>query len=110
MRKWIIKQMEKFGLDSSNLKTQTAVQGHYLQPGEMERIVFPNGLENTSVWRVKEWFFKDGQLIQPGNIVGVVENARQILEFETYVGGKFYAVKKEGQKVEVGSILFEVRG
>ncbi|MFS4468507.1 hypothetical protein [Maribacter sp. 2210JD10-5] len=110
MRKWIIKQIEKFGLDSSNLKTEQEQKGRILKNGELEKIIFPDGLDNSSEWRVKEWFFEKGQLIRPGDIIGTVENKEQRFEFETFVGGKLVFFKMIGQKVEGGTILAEIKG
>ncbi len=102
--------MEKFGLNSSNLKTDVELNGRLLEPGESQIFTFPGGLGDSGEWRVKKWFFKKGDSIKPGDIIGVLENKTQIFEFESFVGGKFNYLKNVGQKVEIGTVLFEIKG
>ncbi|MDO6472929.1 hypothetical protein [Maribacter sp. 1_MG-2023] len=54
MKKWLIKQMEKFGLDASNLKTDVELKGRFLEVGESEKIIFPKELDISTEWRIKE--------------------------------------------------------
>lgn len=109
MKKWLFKQMERLGFDSSNLKTKQE-QSRFLEPGESETVTVPSGLDNTSEWRIKEWFFKKGDTINPGDIIGAIQNKTLVFEFESYVGGKFIDFKRVGEKVEEGSVLFEIKG
>lgn len=110
MRKWLIKQIEKFGLDSSNLKTDAELKGRFLEAGESEKIIFPMELDINSEWRIKEWFFEKGQIVNPGDIIGAVENEKQRFEFESFIGGKLNYFKQVGQEVEGGSVLAEIAG
>lgn len=110
MRKWLIKQMERFGFDSSNLKTETERNGYFLKLGESHQIIFPENLLNHGDVRIKEWFFKKGQLIQPGDVIVCIEDEKHSFELESFVGGKLIYFLWPGQKVEVGSILGEIRG
>lgn len=102
--------MEKLGLDSSNLKTQVELNGHFLKPGESEKVIFPKELDSSNGWRVKEWFFEKGELIKPGDIVGAVESREQRFEFESFVGGEIDYLINVGQKVDGGMVLFEIKG
>lgn len=38
--------MDKLGLDTSNLKTDTELNGRFLEYGESENIIFPKELGN----------------------------------------------------------------
>ncbi len=102
--------MHKFGLDSSNLKTEAELEGKFLEDGQLERITFPNELNQGGEWRVKEWFFEKGEVVNPGDILGAVENKEQRFEFETFVGGKLNYFKQVGQRVEANSVLAEIAG
>ena len=102
--------MGKFGLDVSNLKTDVELKGRFLEVGESEKIIFPKELDISTEWRIKEWFFENGQLVNPGDIVGAVENQKQRFEFESFVGGKLNYFILVGCKVEGGSVLAEITG
>lgn len=110
MRKWLIKQIEKIGLDSSNLKTEAELQGRFLQVGEAEKIIFPQELDLNTEWRIKEWYFEKGQVVKPGDVIGAIGDEKQRFEFETFVGGRLNYFKALGQKVEGGSVLVEITG
>jgi len=102
--------MEKFGLDGSNLKTDAELKGRFLKVGESEKIIFPKELDVNTEWRIKEWFFEKGQIVNPGDIIGAIEDEKQRFEFESFVGGKLNYFKRVGQKVEGGSVLAEIAG
>ena len=110
MRKWFLKQLDKLGVDTLNLKTEKQSNGHFLELGESVNIIFPKELENGNNWVIKEWFFEKGQLVRPGDVVGAVEDKTTRFEFESFVGGKLNYITKIGQKVEGGSILAEIKG
>ncbi|MEO9510813.1 MAG: hypothetical protein ABJN84_00480 [Flavobacteriaceae bacterium] len=110
MRKWLINQIEKLGLDGSNLKTEPELKGDFLEYGQSQKVIFPNELAEDVEWRVKEWFFDKGQIVNPGDVIGVVENKNQRFEFETFVGGELNYFKKTGQKVAGGTVLAEIIG
>ncbi|WP_422351138.1 biotin/lipoyl-containing protein [Flagellimonas sp.] len=110
MRRWLLKQMDKWGLDSSNLKTEAELKGRFLELGESQEIIFPEELIEDSEWRIVEWFFKKGEIVNPGDVIGAVENRRKRFEFETYVGGSLNYYKQVGQKVEGGTVLAKITG
>lgn len=110
MRNWFLKQLDKLGLDTSNLKTDSELNGRFLEYGESGNIIFPKELDNGNDWIIKEWFFKKGQMVRPGDVIGAVEDKTQRFEFESFVGGKLNYFKKIGQKVEGGQILAEIIG
>ncbi len=110
MRKWFSKQIEKLGGHSASFKTTAAVQGRFLESGQSQNILFPKELDNQGEWRIKAWLFEKGQVVSPGAVIGLVENKKEQLEFETFVGGKLNYFKKVGQRVEGGSIVAEITG
>ena len=110
MRKWLIKQIEKLGLDSSNLKTETELSGYFLKSGEIEQITFPKELSNHGEMRIKEWFFEKGQVVKPGEVIVAVENKKHRLELESLAGGRLNYFLRSGQKVAAGSVIAEIHG
>ena len=102
--------MDKLGLNTSKLKTDAELNGRFLDYGESENIIFPKELGNGNDWIIKEWFFKNGQMVQPRDVIGAVEDKTQRFEFESFVGGKLNYFKRIGQKVEDGQILAEIIG
>ncbi|MGX1927772.1 biotin/lipoyl-containing protein [Flagellimonas sp. 2504JD4-2] len=92
------------------MKTDAELNGRFLEYDETENIIFPKELLNGNDWIIKEWFFEKGQLVQPGDVIGAVENKTQRFEFESFVGGKLNYFKKPGQKVQGGQILAEIIG
>lgn len=110
MRRWLLKKIDKWGLDSSNLKTDAELKGRFLELGESQEIIFPEELIEDSEWRIVEWFFKKGEIVNPGDVIGAVEDRRKRFEFETYVGGSLNNFKQVGQKVEGGMVLAKIEG
>ena len=110
MRKWLIKQMEKFGLDSSNLKSKAELNGRILEYGESEKIQFPIELNEDQMWTVKKWNFNTGQIVEPGDIIGIIESEKQRWEFESYVGGKLEYTYPIGKTLVNGTVLAEIKG
>ena len=110
MRKWIIKQFDKLGLDTSNLKTQAKLNQRVLEYGEIEKIIFPFESNQKNDWRIKKWFFDKGKRIEYGNIICSIENEEQQVEFEAGMSGRLNYFKLEGQKVEKGTVLAEITG
>ncbi len=110
MRKWLIKQIDKFGLDSSNLKTKAELNGRSLNYGESEKIKFPVELTKNEVWAVKKWSFESGEMVESGDIIGIIESEKQRWEFESYVGGKLEYTYPIGKKLTSGTVLAEIKG
>jgi len=110
MRKWFLKQIEKLGFEGTSLKTEAEINGRLLDIGESESIVFPHELIEDEEWRIVEWFFEKGQVVNPGDVIGAVEDSQRRFEFETFVGGELNYFKQVGRKVEGGTVLAEIIG
>jgi pyruvate/2-oxoglutarate dehydrogenase complex dihydrolipoamide acyltransferase (E2) component len=102
--------MDKLGIDSSNWKTEAELEGRFLEYGKSQEIIFPDELIEDGEWRIAEWFFEKGQIVNPGDAIGAVEDRKKRFEFETYVGGKLNYFKQVGQKVDGGTVLAEIIG
>nr|WP_299074538.1 biotin/lipoyl-containing protein [uncultured Allomuricauda sp.] len=98
------------GIDGSNLKTKVELEGGFLEYGQSQKIIFPNELAEDGEWLIKEWFFDKGQIVNPGDVIGAVENKKRRFEFETFVGGELNYFKQTGQKVVGGTVLAEIFG
>lgn len=110
MRKWLIKQMEMYGLNSSKLKTKAELNGRILKYGESEKIQFPIELYKDQVWTVKKWNFSTGEIVEPGDIIGIFENRKKRWKFESYVGGKLEYTCPVGEVLVNGTVLAEIKG
>ncbi|TRZ45106.1 biotin/lipoyl-containing protein [Robertkochia solimangrovi] len=112
MNNWLIKQLEKIGLDLSNVKPSADTNIRILERGEKESIVFPMVSSVKSEWRILKWHFEKGQQVNYGDILCTIENTslKEKMDFETYVAGTLNYFLREGQKVDQGVIVAEISG
>ena len=114
MEKWLIKFLDKIGLDTSNLKpkedNQRKVEGITLKYGQTEQVYFPSELAKRKDWVIDEWLFKIGQKIQPGDIVCIIKSKKISFEFESFIGGTLTYTAPRRQKLRKGTLMLEMIG
>ena len=111
MRKWLLKQIDKLGLDNSNMKTITTSNGNSLKPGESIKMKFPIELaKDQQEWILKKMNFTTGEIVKPGDIIGIIESKKLTFEFESYLHGKLEYTCPIGQKITADTILVEIKG
>ena len=103
MRTLLIKLVDKIGLNSSFLKTNTELTGQFLEKGNSETIPFPDHLDETENWSVKKWNYTVGQIIKPGDIVCRLQSKSGLTDFESNIGGKLNYSYPIGVKLTKGS-------
>lgn len=111
MRKWLLKQMDKLGLDNTSLKTKASSNDISLKPGESVKIKFPVELaKDQQEWILKKMNFTTGEIVKPGDIIGIIESKKLTFEFESYLHGKLEYTRPIGQKITADTILVEIKG
>ncbi len=98
-------------LFSSNIKQreiQTSAYYEYkLKKGEVQSVYTPE-LENQKNLVLTKWYFKPGEIIKPGEIVGDISNENIIMEFESMFKGKIIYTCPLNTKLIKGTKIFKV--
>lgn len=80
-----------------------------LQKGEIKTITLPDfGVLNGFI--LSEWTKKNGEVIQSGEIICVIENEKITMEFESFYTGKLVIIAKEKQPLEKNEVLCMMEG
>jgi pyruvate/2-oxoglutarate dehydrogenase complex dihydrolipoamide acyltransferase (E2) component len=54
---------------------------------------------------ITNWMGKDGEPVEEGQVLAVVETTKASLEIEAMVSGVLYTFRKVGEKVKIGDTL-----
>lgn len=110
MRKWLLNHMDKLSLDNTSLKTKTSSNDISLKPGESVKIKFPVELaKDQQEWILKKMNFTTGEILKPGDIIGIIESKKLRFEFESYLHGKLEYTCPIGQELTTDTILAEIK-
>ena len=103
------KNPQNFGNDGNQKSSTNSNSYPALPKGETKRVTVPNlGSENG--YKVTQCFFKPGEIVQVGAIVGVLENSVYIMEFESFCQGRIVSQCPLKQKLQVDDTLFVKEG
>ncbi|MGY3795724.1 biotin/lipoyl-containing protein [Aquimarina sp. 433] len=93
------------------MKTITTSNGNSLKPGESIKMKFPIELaKDQQEWILKKMNFTTGEIVKPGDIIGIIESKKLTFEFESYLHGKLEYTCSIGQKITADTILVEIKG
>ena len=95
----------KLGL--KGLINDEVVKKEELKKGKEITIVVPESFHNC---KIKKWNFKKGDIVDYGDIIGVIENDEHTMEFESFHLGEIYYINKTKLTLNSEDILLKIKG